>query len=180
MPSVPSVQINEMPDSVESFVALRDRLAATPQGGAAIMIVALQLYAKDASLGQACLAIAVDPSRLQEGAAGYQGWQLRLRELQLIRSQLAQQPYLPQSYLGGTAPGANYALPSAPYSIAFAANPLASEPGATEQKVFVVCSGAAKPRPVTLRRDERGVWKALEWSSLVMGIIPSQASAPAL
>ncbi|NLS79700.1 MAG: hypothetical protein GXY76_20830 [Chloroflexi bacterium] len=181
MPSVPAVQIDQMPGSVESFVTLRDRIAATPQGGAAAMIVALHLYAQDASLGQACLAVAVDASRLQEGAAGYQGWQMRLRELQLIRSQLAQQPYLPQSYLGGTAPEKGYALPPAPYTITFSANPLAGDPDAAEQKLFVVCSGASKPRPVTLRRDARGIWKALEWSSLIMGIVPApKAGAPAL
>ncbi len=34
------------------------------------------------------------------------------------------------------------------------------------------CTGAATPRPVTLKRNDRGVWKAYEWSSLLVGVRP--------
>jgi hypothetical protein len=170
MTSPPSLQIDERPGSVEAFLALRDRLAGTPQGGAALMIVALLLHVEDVELGQSCLALAVDESRLVEGAKGFDGWQLGNRDLQLVQMQLNGQPYLPQSYVLGATPENGYRLPDGPYRFAFAPNPYSGDPAAGEYKVFVVCSGAASPRPVTLRRDERGLWRAREWSSLLVGV----------
>jgi hypothetical protein len=73
MTVLPSVQLDNLPSSLDQFVAWRDRVATTPQGGAASMVVALLLYAGNKALGEQCLAAAVDRARLQEGSSGYQG-----------------------------------------------------------------------------------------------------------
>jgi len=41
-----------------------------------------------------------------------------------------------------------------------------------QYKVSVTCSGAELPRPVTLKKNDKGLWKASEWSSLLVGVIP--------
>ncbi len=41
-----------------------------------------------------------------------------------------------------------------------------------QYKVFVACSGAELPRPVTLKKNDQGLWKASEWSSLLVGVMP--------
>ncbi len=38
--------------------------------------------------------------------------------------------------------------------------------GATSEN----CSGAATPRPVTLKRESDGLWRGYEWSSLLTGV----------
>ena len=75
-------RIDRLPETIEEFVALRDQIGHTPQGGAAMMIVALLLYAEDNALGKQCLTVAVDRDRLMEGIEGYRGWQLRRRDMQ--------------------------------------------------------------------------------------------------
>jgi hypothetical protein len=170
MRSLPSVTIDQLPQSVETFLALQDEVARTPQGGAAMMVLALLLYADDVALGHSCLAVAVDEDRLSEGAEGHAGWQLRGRQRQLIRTQIGGRPHTPRSYIKGASPENGYQMPPPPYELAFSDNPYSGEIASGTYKVFVASSGAASPRPVMVRRDPAGIWKACEWSSLLMGV----------
>jgi hypothetical protein len=167
-----TVSVETLPPSVEAYRTLRDRLATSPQGGAAMMIVALLLYSRDAKLGQACLAVAVDRSQLVAGPHGYRDWQLRNRDLRRIAEQTGAQPYLAQAYIDGATPENGYRLPELPWTIRFEANPHSGDPASGAYKVFVTCSGAGHPRPVSMQRNARGLWKAREWSSLLTGIQP--------
>ena len=135
-----------------------------------MMVVALLSYTEDPQLGRACLTVAVDRSRLQEGTEGYKGWQLRRRDMERIDAQLRRMSYLPRSYIAGTGPDNGYRLPASPYELQFSGNPYSGTVASGEYKVFVACSGAERPRPVTVRRNDKGIWKAYEWSSLLVGI----------
>jgi hypothetical protein len=167
-----SVQIPSLPTSIEEFLDLRDRVATTPEGGAATMVVALLAYAETEGLGQECLACAVGSSRLVDGAQGYRGRQLSNASLQRIRTQLRGRDYLLRSYVGGTEPEDGYQLGSPPYWIECLRNPHSGDPASGRCKVFVASSGADSPRPVTVALNENGIWKAMEWSSLVVGVRP--------
>ena len=60
-------------------------------------------------------------------------------------------------------------------------NPYSGDASEGRLKVFVASSGAASPRPVTLQRNNRGLWKAVEWSSLTLGVAaPSSEDEDAL
>jgi len=166
-----SVQVGQLPQSTEEFIVLRDRIAQAPQGGAAMMIVALLVYAEDEDIGWQCLSAAVDRERLEEGPRGYRGRRLRASDARLIESQVGKQPYLPRSYVEGATPENGYRLPAVPYELAFSANPYSGDPDSGTYKVFSSCSGASSPRPITVRRNERGLWKAYEWSSLLVGVM---------
>jgi hypothetical protein len=176
MTALSPIQLDSLPKSIDQFVAWRDRVAVTPQGGAAAMVVALLVYTSDKALGEQCLAAAVDDARLEEGSGGYEGLRLHKTDQRLIESQIKTQGYLPRSYVKGAVPANGYRLPAPPYLFEFSENRYSGDPAAGPYKVFVACSGAASPRPVTLRRDKAGLWKAQEWSSLVVGI---QFPAPA-
>ena len=164
------IQIDRFPESVEEFVALRNEIAHTPEGGAAMIILALLAYASDEEMGRQCLTVAVDRSGLQESPTGYKGWQLRTSRVQLLASQLAKQRYIPRSYIQGATPENQYTLPAPPVVLDLSHNRYSGDRDGDEFKVYVTCSGAASPRPITLRKNDRGIWKASEWSSLIVGI----------
>ena len=63
MASNQSVQIDHLPDSIDAFKALRNTTARTPEGGAAMMVVALLAYTHSEELGRQCLTVAVDRDR---------------------------------------------------------------------------------------------------------------------
>jgi len=161
-----AVLIRDLPQSLAGFVALRDEVARTPQGGAALLAVALLLYAGDEALGAQCLAAALDQSLLR---AGPEGRQLDPQDLQRVELQVRKQRYLPRAYFSGAVPHNGYALPGPPYEVQCSGSPAGWSPEAGSLTVFVACSGAS-PRPVTLKRDEQGLWQAAEYSSLLVGI----------
>ncbi len=173
-----SVEIGHLPQSIEEFVALRDRIADTPEGGAATMIVALFMYAEDQVVGEQALTVAVDRERLQEAADGYRGWQVRKRPLQSIRRQILDNPHIPRSYFLGTSPESGYRLPEPPLRIECRSGPYSGDMDNRTYKVFVTSSGAPSARPVTLHRNQRGFWKAYEWSSLLLGVRPPSVHEP--
>jgi hypothetical protein len=172
MSTLPPVQFDGIPSSIDGFVALRNQVASTPQGGAAMMVVALLAYVEDEELGRQCLAVAVDRGRLSEGPKGYKGWQLNNRDLQFLRNQLSGKAYLPRSYIQGTSPENGYELVAAPYAVECTDNQYSGGVDSGTYKVFVMCSGAATPRPVTVKANDKGIWKAFEWSSLLVGVQP--------
>ena len=173
-----TVEIEHLPQSIEEFVALRDRIADTPQGGAATMIVALSIFAEDQVLGEQALTVAVDRERLQEAADGYRGWQVRKRPLQLIRRQILDSPHIPRSYFLGTSAESGYRLPEPPLHIECRSGPYSGDADNGACRVFVTSSGAPSARPVTLHRNQRGFWKAYEWSSLLLGVRPPAVPEP--
>jgi hypothetical protein len=166
----PVVEIDGLPETVEAFAALQAEVARTPEGAAAMMVVALWLLAEDDKVGRQALAAAVDRSRLQAGSGGSDGWRLGNRDLQLIRSQVGGRGYRLRSYVAGATPQNGYALPEPPYRIACSSNPYSGDPDSGQFKLFVASSGADSSRPVTLRRGEDGLWRAMEWSSLLLGV----------
>jgi hypothetical protein len=172
------VEIEDLPQSIEEFVALRDRIADTAQGGAAVMVVALLIYADDQVLGEQALTVAVDQERLQEAADGYRGWQVRKRPLQLIQRQILDSPHIPRSYFLGTSPESGYQLPDPPLRVECRSGPYSGDLSNSTYKVYVTSSGASSARPVTLHRNQRGFWKAYEWSSLLLGVRPPAEYEP--
>lgn len=170
------VEVPQFPGSIEEYVALRDELARTPQGGAVMMIVALNIYAADPELGWPCLTIAIDRGLLQEGAGGYKGWEIIVPERRRIASQIKGREYLPRSYVLGASPENGYRLSSPPYRFQVSDNPYSGSIESGSYKVFVSCSGAASPRPVLLKRNDQGLWKAYEWSSLLLGVMKPTSS----
>ncbi|MEZ4329684.1 MAG: hypothetical protein R3B40_30920, partial [Polyangiales bacterium] len=147
-----------------------DRLAHTPEGGAAMFVVALLMYAEDATLGMAALTVAIDREHLQEGAGGYKGLVPGRADVQAFTERNGGKPHIARSYLVGTSPEHGYALPIGPLTVRVRDQQVPGESVGDVAKRFVHCSGADSPRPIGLRRNNRGLFKATSWSSLQVGV----------
>jgi len=166
------VEVGHIPNDVEGFLALRDRLATTPEGGAAVFAVALVCLTRDEALGRAALTIAIDRSQLSQGGKGYKGFQPSNMELQAFKERIAGKPHVALSYLAGTSPETGYALPAEPLKVRVRNQGLAHERTEDTAKLFVHSTGADSPRPIALVKNNRGLWKAKGWSSLTVGVRP--------
>lgn len=163
-----TVKIEKMPSNMDDFVKLRDKIASTPEGGATIFLLSLKIFADNPELGKQCLVVASDRASLREGDV-YKGFSLLHQDMQLITNQINKNKSIPDSYIKGSNLNDGYKV-KLPYVYEFSSNAYSGNPDEGRFKLFVKCSGADSPRPVTLIRNDKGIWKATAWSSLVLDI----------
>ena len=152
-----SYRLNSLPTDLATFQALLPALQDSPEGAVAACLAALHLLTHDTEAGKRALTL------LHEGVSR--------TTIQRAERQLAQHPHLPRSYFLGTSPEGGYALPPT-LELDLTENPYSGSRDKGQLKLFVACSGADSPRPVTTKRRDDGSWYAHEWSSLVVGIRP--------
>ncbi|AOP35777.1 hypothetical protein A0128_19190 [Leptospira tipperaryensis] len=164
------VEVSSWPIDLTSFDSFRTEQSSSPQGTLISLIAALDLYSKNKEEGTKALILIVDSSFLTQDSNGYKGFSLNKNIADLIKRQLEQHPYLIGSYLPGSSAANNYKPNGAPYSFTLTANRFSGTEESGQRKLFIPSSGADTARPVTLKRNAKGAWKAHEFSSLLVGI----------
>ncbi len=170
------ISIAALPENTEAFIALRDEFASTPEGGAAVFVIALNVYAQDPDLGLEMLTIAIDSEWLVDNInAGYKGKAPSSADIQRFEERIRARPYVAHSYIWGTSPENAYEIPDGPLAIG-----IRIQDGDVENetaRIFVFSSGADSPRPIRLDLASNGYWKANSWSSLLSGIVEPKANS---
>ncbi len=163
-----SITVDKLPSTIEEFEKLRDNLATTPEGGAVVLIVAAQLYTKDKNLGKQALTVAIDSSELGKGN-WYKGFEPS-GSFKFQISQLDQKPYIAFGYVEGATPQNSYQV-NPPHKYSLSRNQSSGDEASGKVKVFVKTYGV-NPRPVTLIKNNKGIWKAKEASSIFVSVQP--------
>lgn len=164
------IHLPARPTTMDQFLAFRNQVATTPEGGVAVFLVASWMYGEDQALGLDAFTVAYHRSRLREaGSAGYKGFR-PARSLDFYIQRLQDKPWLFHGYVQGANPANGYALPAKPRVRVFRNR--YSDLGGGKIKVFARTSGADSPRPFTLQANRKGLWKVLEASSFFAGAKP--------
>lgn len=163
-----TIKFTKVPTSTDEFVKLRNKTAKTAEGGAAMFMLALKMYNDNPQLGEQCLVLSVDKKSLGSGDV-YKGYALGRSDMSLIKSQLGKNNEIPNSYIEGANPENNYKV-KLPYVYKLSSNRYSGDKSQGKFKVFVKCYGADSPRPIHLKKNDKGIWKASSWSSVIMGI----------
>jgi len=163
-----TVTIEQIPSNTDEFIQLRDRLATTPEGGAAIFVLAAIKYTQDPEMGRHWVIIATDPYWLSASSAdrAYKGFDLG-NSANFSLQQADGKPYIPNSYIKGTSVSNGYQLGNAPYKISIERS---ADAGDKMVKIFIQTSGADTARPITMNKNDAGVWKGFEYSSIFVGV----------
>ncbi len=163
-----TITVDKLPSSTEEFIQFRDKIANTPEGGAVAFVVATMLYSQNPSMGRECVIIQTDMSQLDASNSGYKGYNLRSsNDFQL--KQIDSKKYIPFSYAQGTSNENGYQLPSGSFKIKVERT---ADAGNGLMKAFVWSTGADSARPITLKKNDKGMWKAYEFSSIMVGVRP--------
>ena len=163
------VDLDYIPQSLSEFIALRDELAKTPQGGATMFILAMEAFAQKRPHGEKALVVTIDKSKLVQGST-YKGYSLGYDYRNYMKSNLRRFPYIPYSYFAGTSPDKGYKIGGPPWQIYFEPADTPDELKKREMvSLYVLCSGANK-RKVTLKRNSRGLWKVYDFAQLYQGV----------
>lgn len=164
------VRIDKVPTTTQEFVELRNRIATTPHGGAAIMVLAILAYSENQKTGQDFLTIAIDGAYLTDKADGYQGKAPLARYMQNFKMRIADRPYVARSYIQGTSPDNGYTI--GPLPLVIKIKQQSNDVNDSAARLFIYSTGADTPRPLRLKKNDKGLWKASEWSSLELGVRP--------
>ena len=164
-----TITINQEPKTVEEFIKIRNEVATTPFGGAAVFVLAFKIFAENKELGRKCLIASITLSALSNYNDFYKGYDVSRMDLDRFKRQLHANPYLPKSYIEGSSPENSYNV-TVPYIMKLKSNPYSGNIDEGKFKVFIKCSGADSDRPIGMERNNKGLWKAKSWSSVVVGI----------
>ncbi|WP_367898238.1 hypothetical protein AB3N61_00705 [Leptospira sp. WS58.C1] len=176
-----TVTANSWPSDFSSFESFRDTNASTSQGAVIVLLAALSIYSKNAEEGKKALIICLDANSLIADTSpnGYKGFNINRNTIDLVKRQLEQHPYLIGSYLPGSSFQNGYKPSNPPYTFSLTSNRFSGTEESGQKKLFLPSSGADTPRPVTVKRNAKGIWKASEFSSLLVGIKKPATSNPA-
>jgi hypothetical protein len=163
-----NIVIAEQPKTVDDFVSLRNAIAITPEGGAAMFLLALKIYADNPKLGEKCLVISVHKSLLQKGKT-YKGYKLADSDMDLIKRNIENNKLIPNSYISGANPENGYTV-KLPYEYDLSVNLIGKTDAGT--KVMVKSSGASNKRSIAVKKNNRGYWKATLWATVLADIKP--------
>jgi hypothetical protein len=170
--SAETVGLQQIPETIEDFIILRDEVSTTPSGGAAVFVLALYIYTLDEKLGLQALTVTLvnDDLHLQKNNGVYKGYS-PTSGMRYLLDRVLSKPYMIRSYFAGASPENNYNMGDLPFIVETSTNKY-SEISESEIKLFVACSGAGSPRPVRVELNSSGIWKVDEFSSLVVGVVP--------
>jgi hypothetical protein len=162
-----TINIKALPSTVDRFIKMRDKLATSPKGGYAMFVVAMILYARDETLGTRCFITIMDRSYVKQGGRGikYKGYTLNRNGTRFFRY-LKTHPYLGHIYIQKTDVRNKYALPKGNYTIRFNQ---ATVRGKNRISLYAFTTSGNRPRPITLQKNNRGLWKAYGFSSVFTG-----------
>ncbi len=162
------IRVESVPKNEAEFLKLRDRLALTPEGGAAVFVVAMMAHAENRDLGLKFFTIALDRDNLAAGNV-YKGFKPASGvSYHITRLADPARKHVPYSYVSGTRPENGYRA-SPPFVFNISTNRY-SRLAEDKIKVFVACSGASMPRPMTMRKNDKGLWKSFEISSFSLDV----------
>lgn len=161
--------VQNVPGSIEEFVQFRDQHANSPEGGALTLLVAMMGFSRSQDLGMQSLTVALDSDNLSKGNT-YKGFTPAgsiMYHVNRFNSSGAWE-FTPFAYVQGTNPQNRYQT-STPYKVLISRNKFSGEESSGQVKVFIHVFGVS-PRPVTMKMNDKGIWKAKELSSMFLPV----------
>ena len=158
-----SIQINNLPTTMDEFLKLRNKIAKTPMGGAAMFICAMIMYGQDEELGLQAFTVAFDRSQLSEDDV-YKGFKPAY-SWKYYFGQVKKFPFLGYIYIQETNSLNGYIPLKAPYKFSFTE----IRPIKDEFKLFIKTTSGNMARPLILSKNSSGVWKVKEATSVFVG-----------
>ncbi|MCW7473086.1 hypothetical protein CH354_15000 [Leptospira levettii] len=168
------VSFSSEPSTIEEFKSIQATTATTPEGGVAILVLAISLYGKNPELGRKAVVLSVISKNRQKSnkPTAIDGVDLGGSDSYLL-GQLDKYKMLPNGYWKGAEPSNGY-TPNLPLTVETYTNPYSGEESSGRIKLFVATKGASSYRPVTVEKDSDGLWRAKEMSSLYVGMMPAK------
>ncbi len=158
------ITIERIPHSVEEFIEMRNSISKTPEGGAAMFLAAMLGYSENKPLGRKFFTIALHRGELVKGN-DYKGFSPnRGLEYHLSRYK----DHWPYAYFKSATIENGYQL-DPPFLVSTSRDKRSGEDASGKVKIYVDVAGF-RPRGITVRVNDKGIWKASSVSSFFLDI----------
>lgn len=179
-----TISTGPLVSSIAEFRELRDRIATKPFGAAACFIQALLNYCSEDEAkhneGCAMVTISLWEDSIVHSGEGYMGYSIHSSDVDRLARVVHPRDYIVRSYVSGSSKDNGYSIVNV-NEISIDIRPQWENAGSEREgrmKVFIWSSGADTARPITLKRNDKGIWKVSEFSSLTLDIPPPAALGP--
>lgn len=175
-----NLEISDLPKNIEDFTALRDNFSKTPEGAAAIFLLAMNMYAENKELGLQALTISVDQFNVvdSEEEGSYKGKLIKRDLKNTVEQVMSKNPNVGRAYWAGANPDNGF-TPDTPL-LAKIIKQKGDEPivnnyyrtkglNLEQLRLFVISEATDSPRPITLITNTSGIWK-MHTTGLIMGV----------
>ena len=153
--------VTALATTFEQFQAKVPIQAKDPKGAVHLWLEAIYIYTtKDKELGEKCITVMCKDK----------DWKTTMN---YFTSALTEKTYRWRSYAKGATPENNYQMDPNKFDITLTRINLQPNPDKPEGQIvkfFIACGGADLPRPMTIERNNKGIYKASEFSSLCVGV----------
>lgn len=168
------VSFSSEPSSIEEFKSIQLATANSPEGAAAMLVLAMSMYGKNPELGRKAIVLSILSKNRQKSnkPTAVDGVDLGGSDSYLL-GQLDKYKMLPNGYWKGAEPSNGY-TPSLPLTVETYTNPYSGDETSGKLKLFVATKGASSYRPVSVEKDTDGLWRSKEMSSLFVGMMPAK------
>jgi hypothetical protein len=176
------VIVDKIPGSLDEFKNFRDRLAVTPQGGIAVYLTAQIIMIDRPELGEQCLILCLDQSRLNKSGSSskrpaVEGWTLGGSEIFMLNSSgfVNDKKYAAKSFVSGTKTADAYSLPVLPWTFIIRVHSFQDrDPLIWKGHASTSCHDLGYV-PLHVKKNNRGIWKMFNSSSFYSGCIDPPA-----
>lgn len=150
------IYIDFIPKNVDEFIKLRNKIAVYPEGGVVMLVLAGKIYTENEKEGEKCFTVALARNNLRKHEDGYKGWRPDSGFTWKYKY-LKKMPYAPNTYFQGTSRDNGYKLPKGPWKFVVKSNKYSERKNGL--RLLIKTSGADMPRPFTVGKNNRGIWK---------------------
>jgi hypothetical protein len=163
-----SYSLPSIPKTFAEFKELRAAHSKTPEGAAALFVAAMIMYGKNKEDGIKSFTLILDRYYVWKGGRGpsVRGYSPNRSAMGYIKM-IDTRPYLGRVYISGTNYKNAYKLPAAPYKIEIAR---IGSRGEGKKVLYIRTTSGNMPRPLGVKVNNRGVWKAYDLSSMFVGV----------
>lgn len=161
------VHLGLLPPTLQDFEYLQ-KGATTPERGATMLVLAMLVFEDYPDEAEKMVVAAITDNNLVVASDGTKSLMPHMKDH--LHKRLVLDPNIARSYVEGATPQNGYTMPEGQgYTFRFSRNRL-SQVSDTEVRVFIATSGQSSPRPVFMKKQDNGLWKAEESSSLFVGV----------
>jgi len=161
------IELAEIPTTLDNFITLRNKIATTPEGGYAIFIIAMITQDSNPTLAKKFFTIALDRKCLSRSSSGwYKNFKPNSSTMYHM-NRIKRIKCLGKAFIVGTDYKKGYKLPTAPHKIIFKQITVINN---KKVKLYAMMTSGNMPRPLAMKKNNRGIWKAYGFSSLFVGL----------